>query len=359
MAIVPSNTRFVGISSSVDLKEKKSAAINKETQPYTIEDIAETIGGGGGGLGDFVVEANGTMGNGVNVGYSFSVDTKNIQAGINVFPVRTLISASMYGSGGYNSSFTATEAAFPGLEYGSSITFNGTPLLVLDFPDLIAVSGSMAYFSMNQNQLLTTISAPSLISADNMNMSNNPALVNLDFASLKDVAYNFDIQSTSITGLTSAQLPVLENVGNIITSSVSVIDLPSVKTLESVSLYGNSVTTIKFPALVQYKGYSISITQKPNLTDFVLGTIGTFKRVTTSTDTTIYSFSVDLSLCSLNEASVNGIATLLASLDGTNGTCNAISGALYLNGGLNAAPTGAGATAIQTLLSRGWMVATN
>ena len=46
MAIIPGTTRFIGISPSVDLKEKKSAQINSKTEPYTMADISETVGGG-------------------------------------------------------------------------------------------------------------------------------------------------------------------------------------------------------------------------------------------------------------------------------------------------------------------------
>lgn len=46
MSTVPSGTRFIGIASSVDLTERKSAVLNKQTEPFTIEDIASTIGPG-------------------------------------------------------------------------------------------------------------------------------------------------------------------------------------------------------------------------------------------------------------------------------------------------------------------------
>lgn len=42
MAIVPSTTRFIGISPSVDLTERKSSTTNAETQPYTMQDIIDT-----------------------------------------------------------------------------------------------------------------------------------------------------------------------------------------------------------------------------------------------------------------------------------------------------------------------------
>lgn len=46
MAQVPLTTRFIGISENVNLEEKKSAVLNSETQPYTIADLAATIGTG-------------------------------------------------------------------------------------------------------------------------------------------------------------------------------------------------------------------------------------------------------------------------------------------------------------------------
>ena len=37
--MIPSGTRFIGIAPTVNLTERKSASINAETQPYTIDDI--------------------------------------------------------------------------------------------------------------------------------------------------------------------------------------------------------------------------------------------------------------------------------------------------------------------------------
>jgi hypothetical protein len=42
MATIPSTTRFIGISPTVNLKERKSAILNAETQPYTMQDIVDT-----------------------------------------------------------------------------------------------------------------------------------------------------------------------------------------------------------------------------------------------------------------------------------------------------------------------------
>ena len=44
MSTVPSGTRFIGISERVNLKERKSAVLNSDTQAYTIQDLADTVG---------------------------------------------------------------------------------------------------------------------------------------------------------------------------------------------------------------------------------------------------------------------------------------------------------------------------
>jgi hypothetical protein len=43
MAIVPNDTRFIGINPTVDLRERRSTRINRETQPHTMQDITDSI----------------------------------------------------------------------------------------------------------------------------------------------------------------------------------------------------------------------------------------------------------------------------------------------------------------------------
>jgi hypothetical protein len=43
---IPNGTRFIGIATSVDLVERKSAVLNKQTEPYTIEDIVLSVPAG-------------------------------------------------------------------------------------------------------------------------------------------------------------------------------------------------------------------------------------------------------------------------------------------------------------------------
>jgi hypothetical protein len=47
MSNVPLDTRFIGISPDVNLYERKTSLLNAQTQPYTMQDIINTAGGGG------------------------------------------------------------------------------------------------------------------------------------------------------------------------------------------------------------------------------------------------------------------------------------------------------------------------
>lgn len=43
MSQVPNDTRFIGINPTVSLRERRSARINRETQPYTMQDISDNV----------------------------------------------------------------------------------------------------------------------------------------------------------------------------------------------------------------------------------------------------------------------------------------------------------------------------
>ena len=91
MAIIPSNTQFIGISPDVNLTEKKSSRLNAETQPYTMQDIIDTAGGGGAGLqlkdGATITSTLQVVADADNTSTSLLVSTKNVTS---------------YGNGGYN-----------------------------------------------------------------------------------------------------------------------------------------------------------------------------------------------------------------------------------------------------------------
>ena len=43
MAQVPNDTRFIGINPTVNVRERRSARINRETQPVSMQDITDSI----------------------------------------------------------------------------------------------------------------------------------------------------------------------------------------------------------------------------------------------------------------------------------------------------------------------------
>ena len=47
MAIIPSGTKFHGVASFVDTLDRKSSRLNQNSEAWTVEDLSETIGGGG------------------------------------------------------------------------------------------------------------------------------------------------------------------------------------------------------------------------------------------------------------------------------------------------------------------------
>src|SRR5210317_929053 len=47
MAIIPNDEQFVGVSSSVDMTERKSSRLNNNTQVYTLQDFKDSVGSDG------------------------------------------------------------------------------------------------------------------------------------------------------------------------------------------------------------------------------------------------------------------------------------------------------------------------
>lgn len=46
MATIPSGTQFIGLASTVNTVERRSAQINNESAPYTMQDITDTVSAG-------------------------------------------------------------------------------------------------------------------------------------------------------------------------------------------------------------------------------------------------------------------------------------------------------------------------
>ena len=124
-------------------------------------------------------------------------------------------------------------------------------------------------------------------------------------------------------------------------------------------------TTIEFPSLVSV-GSELSIVNA-NLTSLNLSSLTTVGRFNITSCPSLTSINLsslttidntqnqNFSTNALNEATVNAILVKIAAI------APVASGgpSIYLNGGINASPTGAGLTAKATLQSGGWNVNTN
>ena len=121
--MIPGGTRFIGISESVNLIERKSSGLNAETQPYTMDDVTNTVRpykvftalltqSGGDNLDD---QGSGAVlkGRTYTIGGSSSGDFSNVGAPSN----------------NEGTSFIATATATPNSYGGGSLSFNtGAPV---------------------------------------------------------------------------------------------------------------------------------------------------------------------------------------------------------------------------------------
>lgn len=269
--------------------------------------------------------------------------------------------------------FTATNIEFPTLTYAISIVIQSSTALTRVSAPLLISTVSGLDFSNNTN--LDTINFPNLISVGgNLNLYNNdnlgdaffPNLVsaiaitisrvsntplNVDFSSLESVGtLTLDTYAGLGPDIDNTKFPVLKTAGlNLTDVEIVNIDLQTLETLNSLSL-SSLIESVNLPNVITMNGYFLSISSN-TLTSFTLGTVGTTKKWQNSP-------FIDLSSCPLDEASVDNVLLVLASLDGTNGTTSCDGGYLQL-AGTCAPPSTAGNTAVVTLLSRGWTVATN
>ena len=84
MAVIPSDIRFVGIGTQVDMTERKTENLNALTQPYTMQDIIDTVSGGGSsvmnaGTGNLSIVGSGS-GNTASGNFSFAGGGQSVSA---------------------------------------------------------------------------------------------------------------------------------------------------------------------------------------------------------------------------------------------------------------------------------------
>jgi hypothetical protein len=84
MATIPAGTRFIGISTTADLGERKSTIQNSLTEPYTIEDLIDGV--------DFTVNNTTTS--------ALSLSTLNTTYPVATYPIGTKVVCRSITGGG-------------------------------------------------------------------------------------------------------------------------------------------------------------------------------------------------------------------------------------------------------------------
>lgn len=254
--------------------------------------------------------------------------------------------------------YTQTDLGVTTLSFNQTESVNGftfldfTDLTALTFPNLVSVDPAnvigggvnvgannlpaVASFVSFAAPALTTIGGPFTING----CSN---FTTLSLPALATVGQQFTI--TACNALTSVSLPALVScttgleIAN--SSGLTNINVPALTTLGGLTIFHNtSLTSVSLPILKNCG--SISITANTSLVNLSLPD---YVPVNGQDD----SFHGN----ALNAASVNVILALYVN------TASFRSGDIDLAGGTNAAPTGAGATAVTTLRARGCTVEHN
>lgn len=151
--MIPEGTRFIGISPNVNLTEKKSAVLNAETQPYTIDDIrgykvyTALLTQSGGDNPSYVDINNGT----IVIGTTYEIfDAGSIDWDF------TNIGAPSNNAG---TKFVATGTT-PNIWGNGILDFNtGAPVVTVlenTIGNIWFVYDGVGYYSVNSNDLYTT-----------------------------------------------------------------------------------------------------------------------------------------------------------------------------------------------------------
>ena len=330
------------------------------TVKTTAQAIAD-LGGGGGGFGTLDIITDGNVGGPISITYSIAANVPVTTAGTTNVPVVSVPNINFTGGGGYGGgTFTSTSLELPTLETAQDFSVTNTSTLqILSAPLLTNVSGyNLSFYN---NTALTTLNLPSLTKCRQFSFGNTPLLTTVNVPLLATVeALAIQNSNPGITGFRQSMFPALRSASfsyGYYTLPSFEIDMPLVTDVTNNFNGGSSsnLTKINLPALVNYNSGNVYFQNYNLLTDVTLGTVG----VTKTFGPVGYNSYVQFQYCALTQASVDNILTVLASLDGTNGTRAANNGSLYLNYGSSAAPSSTGLAAVSVLQARGWYVATN
>lgn len=330
------------------------------TKKVTVQAIAD-LAGGGGGLPGLEMITVGSIGANTGVSYNINAYPSATGTGTQSIPLEFLPNIN-FGSGGYGAvAPSLSSIIFPTLTKASGISFSGfSNLTTVSAPLLEEILGSLSFGSGVAS--LATLNFPSLKStAYGISLSSDiPFTVStVNFNSLTFLKLSCYASYGGVQYFNATTFPAVTTIAlNSNARDIISVNLPSVTTIGDnsqafslVSYYSGGVLTEIIFANTVSMPRDFFATGQTVLTTVTLGTVGVLKRFD--------GYVIDLTNNALNEASVDGAFTLMASLDGTNDTQNASGRQLKLNGGTNAAPSSVGLAAKDILLARGWYISHN
>ena len=230
--------------------------------------------------------------------------------------------------GNFAPSYTAPpNISAPNLIYlGGNLTFS-TMAVSYSFPNLTEVVGGITFTGGLPSP--GTIAFPLLTDVASFTIGSTSNVSVLDLHSLVNCQGNL----TVTTALTSATLTNLAYVGGFTGPTTGFnLNCPSLVELGTGSLVMQSIS-LNFPAIVKYDAAISFSGGDTTLVSATFGTVGTLKSIP----------SIALTGTPMNQTSVDGLMTLLASLNGSNGTTN-YTGVTNISGGTAASPTASGTT---------------
>ena len=269
MADVALDTRFIGIAADVNLTERKSAVINQQTAPYTLQDISDSTSVGSPIFQPNIIKYAGTTCGAVSIdlyggGYSYNVfGSSEIQAPNLVTMYGGITLVGDYANGSYANFHSFLQLIeMPLLESVGQLLTIDPSTSSIDIESWIALTeinlGSLTYaqggaITIVNNPVLSILNISSLNNVPNgydINIIFNPSLESLDISNLLNFTGNFTafangFNQTSIDGILNQLANEVELYNKQVTLNQGTNAIPSAAGLLNVDiLVANGCTVL-------------------------------------------------------------------------------------------------------------------
>jgi hypothetical protein len=348
----------VGFAPETNLQERKSANINALSQPFTMQDIASTVGGASAPTFEYTV-TGGTI-PGIEIYYEIgSGQVSNGVSGQNT--IQTYYAPIIVGIGQCTaSSLTFSTETLSRLNWDFESGPEDAPVIpIVNFPNLTKLISTISgggSINIRYVPEITTLSVP-LLTNGYIDFYSCESLTTLNISSLTNSGGGINVYSCSSLSFSGISFNTqfsrfyFDNCIGLGTT----INIPATEIKTSFNNC-SGITTLSFPNAVTY-GYTIYFNNCSSLENLTLGSIGTLKSIYYDPNDGAY---VNLNGCALSSASVTHVLDILISLDGTNGTTEWGDGStLDISGGTNAIPSAGDLVKIGILEARGATVLYN